>query len=77
MGKYQYNIVEYVDVPKPIFPPRKSKKSIEWHKRRVLARFKPAKKNLNIIIMQVVNDNGLSTLWVVIKTLNGKLYPKR
>ena len=73
----KYNIVEYVDVPKPVFPPRKSRKSISWHKKRMLARFKPTKKNLNITIIQIVDDRGLSTLWVAIKTLNGRPRLKR
>ena len=72
MDKYQYLRVEHVNVPKPVFPPKKSRKSIEWHKRRMLARFKPTKKNLNITIIQIVDDRGLSTLWVAIKTLNGR-----
>lgn len=74
---YKYLKVEYVEVPKHIFPPKKSRKSIEWHKRRMLARFKPVKKNLNITIIQVVNDKGLLSLWVAIKTSGERLYTKR
>lgn len=76
MNKYNY-LAEFVKLSRPDFPPKKGKKSIEWHKRRMLARFKPTKKNLNITIFQVLNYKGLSTLWVAIKTPNGRKYVKR
>jgi len=57
--------------------PKKSKKSISWHKRRILARFKPAKANLNITIIQVVNDKGLLSLWIVIQLQQGGRHLKR